>query len=555
MPSGPRPCPTPRPRCTPRRRPTAKAAALAAACWLGVLTEAATRAHPSAPGQRAETTAASTSTGFQAAAPRLAGSPVQAGSPPDTTDLQPFGGPDRQRLLLLATGACGDDALDRLLRDRSPLNRFEVAAALDQCLPQPGSETDQQKALIEAFSAELALLRARRDSLQARLVDLEALEFSTTTHLKGEATFVLGANRFAGSAQTLVNESRRTYGASTLNYDLKLVFDTSFTGKDLLRMRLRAGNFDRNSNSFYGAGPTVLSELEVAFQEQSGPDLLGVNRLYYQRPIGDFTFTLGPKVEQDAMLAIWPSVYPASSVLDVMAFAGAIGALNLNLGAGAGLWWQKNGVAISVNTIAANGEAGNPRLGGLASGGSGTSSSLQIGYQARQWAVAATASWLQNGFGTIPYGTAFVLNSFQSPGSTLAYGLSGYWQPLRPGWMPSISAGFGLNTTRYDQPSTAGSLVGTSQSWSVGVQWLKAIAGEHSLGFAVGQPTYATRLVNGASADDGNWVWEGWTSIALSDHLSLTPAVFYLSRPLGANTPSGRSFQQLGVLIKTSLRF
>jgi hypothetical protein len=320
-------------------------------------------------------------------------------------------------------------------------------------------------------------------------------------------------------------------------------------------MRLRAGNFDRTSNSFYGAGPSALSELEVAFQERSGPDVMGLNRLYYQRPIGDFTFTLGPKVEQDAMLAIWPSVYPASSVLDVMTFAGAIGALNLNLGAGAGLWWQKNGFAISVNTIAANGGAGNPGVGGLASSGSGTSSSLQIGYQARQWAVAATTSWVQNGFGTIPYGTAFVLDSFQTPGSTWAYGLSGYWQPLRSGWMPSISAGFGLNTTRYDQASAAGNLVGTSQSWSVGVQWLKAIARRHSLGFAVGQPTYATRLVNGARADDGNWVWEGWYDITLSDHLSLTPAVFYLSRPLGANTPSGRSFDQLGVLIKTSLRF
>ena len=462
---------------------------------------------------------------------------------------------DRQRQLLLAAGACADDSLHRLLRDRSPLNRFEVAAALDQCLPPPGSETDQQKALMQAFSAELSALRARRDSLQARLVTLETLEFSTTTRLKGQATFVLGGSRFDGSAQPLVDESRRTYGASTFNYDLKLVFDTSFTGKDLLRMRLRAGNFDRSSNSFYGAGPTALSELEVAFQEQSGPDLMGVNRLYYQRPIGDFTVTLGPKVEQDAMLAIWPSVYPAASVLDVMTFAGAIGALNLNLGAGAGLWWQKNGLAISINTIAANGGAGNPGVGGLASGGSGTSSSLQIGYQARQWALAATASWLQNGFGTIPYGTAFVLDSFQTPGSTLAYGLSGYWQPLRPGWMPSISAGFGLNTTRYDNASAADSLVGTSQSWSVGVQWLKAIARRHSLGFAVGQPTYATRLVNGARADDGNWVWEGWYDITLSDHLSLTPAVFYLSRPLGANTPSGRSFDQLGVLIKTSLRF
>jgi hypothetical protein len=485
----------------------------------------------------------------------VAPSPQPPGLPPaqQNADLQPTDRTYQDLRRLIDSGIC--IALGDLLRAGTTLNRFEAAALVSDCLNQPGSETDQQRAWIQAFSTELALLPQRADTLKVHMVALEALQFSTTTRLKGDATFVLGANRFSGSAQTLVNDSRLAYGATTFNYDLKLILDSSFTGRDLLRMRLRAGNFDRTSNSFYGAGPSALSELEVAFQERSGPDVMGLNRLYYQRPIGDFTVTLGPKVEQNAMLAIWPSVYPAASVLDVMTFAGAIGALNLNLGAGAGLWWQKNGFAISVNTIAANGGAGNPGVGGLASGGSGTSSSLQIGYQARQWAVAATASWLQNGFGTIPYGTDFVLDSLQAPGSTLAYGLSGYWQPLRSGWMPSISAGFGLNTTRYDNALAAGSLVGTSQSWSVGVQWLKAIARRHSLGFAVGQPTYATRLVNGASADDGNWVWEGWFDITQSDHLSLTPAVFYLSRPLGANTPSGRSFDQLGVLIKTSLRF
>jgi hypothetical protein len=480
---------------------------------------------------------------------------VPTGAPFGTADLQPTDGLHQALGPLLAADSCTAGLLHAQLRSGTAISRFEVAAVLQRCLPPPGRETDQQKALIQAFAAELAMLGARTDDLATRVAELEARQFSTTTRLSGTATFVLGANRLDGSAATLVDESRSAYGASTFNYDLKLILDTSFTGKDLLRMRLRAGNFNRTSNSFYGAGPSALSELEVAFQERSGPDVLGVNRLYYQVPLGAFTVTFGPLVEQDAMLAIWPSVYPASSVLDVMTFAGAIGALNLNLGAGAGLWWQKNGLAISLNTIAANGKFSNPQLGGIASAGSGTSSTLQIGYSGSQWAVAATYSWLQNGFGTIPYGTELVLRSFQSAGSTSAYGLSGYWQPLKGRWIPSISAGYGFNSTRYDQPSTAGDLVGSSQSWYVGVQWQKALARGHALGFAVGQPTTALRLTDGSTPDDGSWIWEGWYEIALSDHLSLTPAVFYLSRPLGAETPAGRSFQQLGVLLKTSLRF
>jgi hypothetical protein len=50
----------------------------------------------------------------------------------------------------------------------------------------------------------------------------------------------------------------------TFNYDVRLNFDTSFTGKDLLRTTLRAGNF---GNSAFGNGNTAL---EVAFQEDGG---------------------------------------------------------------------------------------------------------------------------------------------------------------------------------------------------------------------------------------------------------------------------------------------
>ena len=55
--------------------------------------------------------------------------------------------------------------------------------------------------------------------------------------------------------------------------------------------------------------------------------------------------------------------------------------------------------------------------------------------------------------------------------------------------------------------------------------------------------------------NDGNLVWEWWYRYQLSDNVSITPGLFYLSRPLGADTPSGRSFAQLGGLVKTSFSF
>ena len=72
---------------------------------------------------------------------------------------------------------------------------------------------------------------------------------------------------------------------------------------------------------------------------------------------------------------------------------------------------------------------------------------------------------------------------------------------------------------------------------------------------AVGQPIFATSLYGGDSPRDGNTAWEWWYKFQLSDNIAVTPALFLLSRPLGADTKAGESFRQLGALLKTTLRF
>jgi hypothetical protein len=440
-------------------------------------------------------------------------------------------------------------------RGQQAMTRYEAGALLNACLDRITEMTDELKCLIKEFEQELAVLKGRVDDLEAKVGELEATQFSTTTKLSSQATFVLGANNFSGTARGLVNRSQSSFGATTFNVDMRLILDTSFSGKDLLRIRLRAGNFDSSSNSFGGAGPSALSQLEVAFQEQSGPDNIGVNRIYYQLPIGDFTFTLGGRVEQDNMVAIWPSLYPSDTILDLMTFGGAIGANDLDIGVGAGVWWQKHGFSISTNYVAANGELGDPSNGGLATQKAGGTGTLQIGYATKQWAIAATYAAIQNGDNPIPYGTNFALKSFNVPGNTSAFGLGGYWQPTEPGWIPSISAGWGINATRYATNTEAANLVSETQAWSVGFLWDDAFLKGNVFGMAVGQATFATSLTNGNTPNDSNYVWEWWYKIRLSDHIALVPAIFYLSRPLGADTPAGRSFNQLGALIKTSFLF
>ncbi|KEF40892.1 MAG: hypothetical protein ER33_14380 [Cyanobium sp. CACIAM 14] len=110
----------------------------------------------------------------------------------------------------------------------------------------------------------------------------------------------------------------------------------------------------------------------------------------------------------------------------------------------------------------------------------------------------------------------------------------------------------------------------TSQSWYVGLQWNDALVKGNALGMAVGQPTFLTAISGGVlpgivpstAIVDGNYAWEWWYKFQVTDNISVTPALFYLSAPLGqvsknvgAIGPVGNSFNNLGGLIKTTFKF
>jgi hypothetical protein len=471
---------------------------------------------------------------------------------------------------------------DGTYRGQRAMTRYEAAALLHACLDRITEITDELKKLMKEFEKELAVVRGRVDGLEAKVGELEASQFSTTTKLSGLATFVVGANTFSGSAINVgansVNRAPNSLtgaprtpvnlpNATSFNYDLQLTLDTSFTGKDLLRTNLRAGNF---ASSVFGGEPhaLALAELEVAFEEDCGDgtdcgDVVAIDKLYYQFPIGgQFTATIGARVGQEDMLAVWPSVYPSDTILNVMAVNGAPAAYSKNLGPGAGLWWQSNGVSLSANYVAANGNSGNPSAspedggGGIGNKNSGATGSVQLAYQQDQWGLAAIWSYVQPEGEFVPGTTPFTHSAIDhnTDARTNAFGLSGYWQPLASGWLPSLSLGWGINNTSYSGSQPSGSLR-TSQSWMVGLQWSDVFLKGNDFGFAVGQPVFATALSDDVTPNDGNYVWEWWYKFQVTDNITVTPALIYLSRPLGMTTPQGESFSQFGGLIKTSFRF
>jgi len=396
------------------------------------------------------------------------------------------------------------------------MTRFEAAALLNACLDRVTEVTDELKKLMAEFEKELAILKGRVDGLEAKVGELEANQFSTTTKLKGLATFVVGGASNTGFGEEV-----------TFNYDVRLTFDTSFTGKDLLRTTLRSGNF---ADSAFSNGNTAL---EVAFQEdakgRSGVDMVGINRLFYQFPVGDgLTATFGAKVRQDDMLAMWPSVYPSDTVLDLFTYAGARGAYSLNLGAGLGFTYQKEGFSLSTNFVS-NEAAAEESTVGI---GEAYTFTTQVGYAGKNYGAAL----------------AYTYADFAAAGGMYAnnMGLSAYWQPSEASWVPSISAGFGYGTSND-------TVLDDSWSWMVGLQWADAFVKGNSLGMAIGSAGQSS--LGAGQGTGGLWFDGGEDTIAyelfykfqVTDNISVTPAFFYIQNDGVSDTVGG--------LLKTTFKF
>jgi len=165
---------------------------------------------------------------------------------------------------------------DRTFRGSRATTRYEFAAGLNACLDKVNELISSGLAdkvskedlavlqkLQEEFAAELAILRGRVDALEAKTAQIEAQQFSVTTKLSGEALFSLRSDFTSGDRRPdnsgaipgLVSQPLDQGGEgpagrnTTFGYRVRLDFNTSFTGKDILLTRLQASNIVRQGVS------------------------------------------------------------------------------------------------------------------------------------------------------------------------------------------------------------------------------------------------------------------------------------------------------------------
>lgn len=126
------------------------------------------------------------------------------------------------------------------------------------------------------FSLELATLLQRADNIEIQTNQLAAQQFSPTTKLTGEVIFAV-SSAFGDATD---DDDEEVEENLILSDRVWLNFDTSFTGRDRLRVRLEA----ENTPGFDDATGTEMARLGFVGDSDNEFD---INQLEYTFPVSD----------------------------------------------------------------------------------------------------------------------------------------------------------------------------------------------------------------------------------------------------------------------------
>ncbi len=194
------------------------------------------------------------------------------------------------------------------------LSRYEFAAGLNACLNQierllASSEVAAREdleiinRLTQELATELATIGSKIDDLEGRTALLEDQQFSTTTKLKGEVIFAV-VDTFGDGLGTNDNDPTQT----TFSDRIRLNLDSSFSGKDRLRVRLEAGNIARLDRA------TGFASTRLGFDANNSNNIR-ITDAYYRFPLAEdrvLAFVGASSLDTDDILAVLNPVLSSS---------------------------------------------------------------------------------------------------------------------------------------------------------------------------------------------------------------------------------------------------
>ncbi len=437
---------------------------------------------------------------------------------------------------------------DGTYKGQRALTRFEFAAGMNACLDRiseliAASTADLAtkedlatlQRLQEEFAAELAALRGRVDDLDVRVSELEANQFSTTTKLTGETIFGV-AGAFGGGLKDDDDSSLQENNNILASGRTRLTFDTSFTGTDLLRARLSAGNFGRFNTTDLQGNTVLGSDGRLGFDTDTD-NALQLDILTYLFEVGPFTGAVTAQASDFRNTGFFTVVSPfASSGRGAISRFGRFNPIyRVAGGTGAGLGLDFDFASVKVGYLA--GEAGSPNPGsGLFNGDYG-----------------ALAQVVVNPFDALTLAFTYANSYNGSDSNDAAVGLNtgtgSSRSRVRVGDRPVVANSYGAEANfrvakflqvggwfNYSAVRVIG--VGDAQVWNyAGTIGFPDLGSKGSLlGFVVGVQPYLGGTtgftVSDRRQDNTNGLHvEGFYRFQLNDNISITPGVIWLTAP------------------------
>lgn len=438
---------------------------------------------------------------------------------------------------------------DQTYRGNRALTRYEFAAGVNACLDKiqdliaattadlvRKEDLEVTKRLQEEFATELATLRGRVDTLEVRTATLEKQQFSVTTKLSGE--LILAASSILGGDRA---DRRAADRIPTIGNRVRLNLETSFTGRDLLTIRLQAGNLVPLGNTTptgEGFGALATNEGRLEFDGDSG-NRFGIGLLRYRFPIGSKTnvYIAGAGngfVDLDASAHLTP--YFDGSAISLFGLRNPI--YNYSFGAGLGLKHQFNNLLeLNLGYLVPDAVASNPQSkNGLFDGQYGALAQVVLNFSptARMGftyinAYSPFPNRLQpeDAFNLGATGSNFANSNFGRAVSTNAYGITGTVKLT-----PNLAFGGWVG---YANQHYVGRGSGQVWNWLVGLSFLDWLKPGSIGGILVGMEPKLTAIdsrVNGGKPDrDTSLHIEAFYKYRLSDHISVTPGLIWLTAP------------------------
>lgn len=474
---------------------------------------------------------------------------------------------------------CIEGYPDRTFRGQRALSRFEFAAGLNACLDKINEVISAGLAdkvskddlatlqrLQEEFAAELAAIKGRVDSLEAKVATLEKQQFSTTTKLAGEVIFgFAGGSPGAKFGSDIITGTGNGQTATllpgdstnlTLNARAYLDFNTSFTGKDLLLTRLGVGNGGGGPQTELGASTAPFNIGNIGF-DTYGTSYAGLgtnfvlDTLRYDFPLSkDFNVSLGTNIFASDYVDLNSFANNEASDFSSLFFTNNPLIFPVDAGAGAVLDWNPGGGDFSIRAVYVARNANEPNPGNNDAGvrtNRGLTGDPYQGTFEIEYAPKDKDGNLKNFALRLQYTNASVSNvTINTGGVNLEWAFSKKAAFFgRYGFGTIDSRITGIVNPRFDGFINKGVPIKelSPQTFMVGFAFPDLFRSNDLLAIAVGQPFIESKVGNATQTN-----LEVFYRIPVSENISITPDLQFIFNP---NNNSENSTITIGSLRTT----